>query len=100
MAQLADAEDSKSSVRKDVRVRSPLRAPPSSDDRKPGRPAAARPVTSGSVVDPAALSKPVVRRLRRMVLLAAAIAAVVLARDKIIGDVEQREGDRLGLGDG
>jgi hypothetical protein len=80
MAQLADAEDSKSSVRKDMRVRSPLRAP-----------------RFAVVPDPTSLSKPVVRRVRRMVLLAAALAAVVFARDKIISDVERREADRLGL---
>lgn len=50
--------------------------------------------------DPASLSQPVVRRLRRVLLLAAAVAAVALARDRIIGDVERREAERLGLRNG
>ncbi len=32
-----------------------------------------------------------------MVFLAAALAAVVLARDRIISDAEKRDADRLGL---
>ncbi|HYI63190.1 MAG TPA: hypothetical protein VEW93_15475 [Acidimicrobiales bacterium] len=49
---------------------------------------------------PAALTTPVVRRLRRVVLLGAALAAVALARDRVINDVERRDGERLGLGGG
>lgn len=47
--------------------------------------------------DPTSLSKPVARRIRRVVLLAAALAAVALARDRIISDAEKRDADRLGL---
>lgn len=41
---------------------------------------------------------PLVRRVRRMVLLAAALAAVALARDRMISEVERRDAERLGLG--
>lgn len=47
--------------------------------------------------DPASLTKPFVRQVRRVVLLAAAVAAVVLTRDRIISDIERREAERLGL---
>ncbi len=40
---------------------------------------------------------PVPRPIRRLVLLAAAVAAVALARDRIITDAEPRHADRLGL---
>ncbi len=43
---------------------------------------------------------PVPRPIRRLVLLAAAVAAVALARDRIITDAERRDAERLGLGDG
>ncbi len=49
------------------------------------------------VPDPTSLSKPVVRRIRRLALLAAALAAVALARDRIITDAERRDAERLGL---
>ncbi|HXH58104.1 hypothetical protein [Iamia sp.] len=49
--------------------------------------------------DPSSLSKPVVRQLRRVVLLAAALAAVALARDRMISDAERRDAERLGLGE-
>lgn len=49
--------------------------------------------------DPTSLAKPVVRRARRALLLAAAVAAVVLTRDRIISDIERREAERLGLPD-
>ncbi len=40
---------------------------------------------------------PIPRPIRRLALLAAAIAAVALARDRIISDAERRDADRLGL---
>jgi hypothetical protein len=49
------------------------------------------------VVDPASLSRPVVRQVRRLVLLAAAVAAVALARDRIISEAERRDAATLGL---
>jgi hypothetical protein len=42
---------------------------------------------------------PLSRQIRRLVLLAAAVAAVALARDRIITDAERRDADRLGLKD-
>jgi hypothetical protein len=42
---------------------------------------------------------PIPRPIRRLVLLAAAVAAVALARDRIISDAERRDADRLGLPD-
>lgn len=42
---------------------------------------------------------PVPRQVRRLLLLAAAVAAVALARDRIIADAERRDADRLGLPD-
>lgn len=47
--------------------------------------------------DPTSLSKPVVRRVRRVALFAAALAAVVLARERIISDAERRDAERLDL---
>ncbi len=58
----------------------------------------AGPPSLGRVPDPTSLSKPVVRQLRRVVLLAAALAAVALARDRMISDAERRDAERLGLG--
>jgi hypothetical protein len=49
------------------------------------------------VLDPTSLSRPVVRRVRRVVLLAAAVAAVALARDRLISDAERRDAELLGL---
>jgi hypothetical protein len=49
------------------------------------------------MLDPTSLSRPVVRRVRRLVLLGAAVAAVALARDRIITDAERRDADSLGL---
>jgi len=49
------------------------------------------------VPDPVSLTKPVVRRVRRLVLLAAALAAVAIARDRMISDAERRDAERLGL---
>lgn len=87
MAQLADAVDSKSTVREDMRVRIPLRAPhPWSPSR-----------SLRTVPDPTALASPAVRRVRRLVLLGAALAAVVVVRDRIINEAEQRDADVLGL---
>ncbi|HEU5150527.1 MAG TPA: hypothetical protein VFU19_08525 [Iamia sp.] len=40
---------------------------------------------------------PIPRPIRRLVLLAAAVTAVALARDRIIADAERRDADRLGL---
>jgi len=40
---------------------------------------------------------PLPRQVRRLVLFAAAVAAVALARDRIISDAERRDADRLGL---
>lgn len=42
---------------------------------------------------------PIPRPIRRLVLLAAAMAAVALARDRIITDAERRDAERLGLRD-
>jgi hypothetical protein len=39
------------------------------------------------------------RRLRRLALVAAAIAAVALARNRAISEAERRDADRLGLHD-
>ncbi len=47
--------------------------------------------------DPTSLTRPVTRRIRRLVLLAAAVAAVALARDRLISDAERRDAERLGL---
>lgn len=47
--------------------------------------------------DPTSPLRPVVRRARHLLLLAAAVAAVALARDRIISDAEQRDAERLGL---
>ena len=49
--------------------------------------------------DPTSPLRPVVRQVRRLVLLAAAVVAVALARDRIIADAERRDAERLGLGD-
>lgn len=96
MAQLADAVDSKSTVRKDMRVRIPLRARGTGPRRAQSAGAGSVPYAR-PVPDPTSLSKPVVRRMRRLALLAAALTAVVLARDRIISDAERRDAERLGL---
>ncbi len=49
--------------------------------------------------DPTTLASPAVRRIRRLVLLGAALAAVVVVRDRIISEAEQRDADLLGLRD-
>ncbi|QYG93335.1 hypothetical protein HC251_13480 [Iamia sp. SCSIO 61187] len=49
------------------------------------------------MLDPTSLSRPVVRRVRRLVLLGAAVVAVALARDRIISDAERRDAESLGL---
>ena len=47
--------------------------------------------------DAAALASPALRRVRRLVLLGAALAAVVVVRARIISDVEERDAEVLGL---
>jgi hypothetical protein len=42
---------------------------------------------------------PVPRPIRRLVLFAAAVAAVAFARDRMIADAERRDADKLGLDD-
>ena len=44
-------------------------------------------------------SLPLVRGVRRLFLLGAALAAVALARDRMISDAERRDAERLGLGE-
>ena len=39
------------------------------------------------------------RRVRRLLLFAAAVAAVAIARDRIISEAERRDADLLGLND-
>lgn len=94
MAQLADAVDSKSTVRKDVRVRIPLRAP--SGDPSPPTPDRSDPVPYPLPVA-APSPQPLIRQVRRFVLLGAAIAAVAIARDRVINEAERRDADVLGL---
>lgn len=47
--------------------------------------------------DAAAIASPALRRVRRLVLLGAALTAVVVVRGRRIDDAEQRDADALGL---
>lgn len=44
-----------------------------------------------------AAAEPASRRIRRLLLLGAAVGAVVVARDRLIASAERREATRLGL---
>ena len=54
------------------------------------------------MADASSLTSPAVRRVRRLVLLGAALAAVALVRDRIISEAEERDAALLGIdgGDG